>query len=96
MIQVQNADGSYTSYTNAEYIAHFGEDDFRELMDDAPVPFSELTPNQQAFQRRVDDETRTNAVLADAGIDSLDDLPHESTQGTIQPTERRNRGTDRD
>ena len=66
------------------------------MINEPSISREDMTPSQRSLQDRIDDQARTSAVLLRAGVESLDDLPYESTLGTLPPTERRNRGTDRD
>ena len=93
-MKLRHADGSYTELSDEEYIARFGREEF-DMVNEPTISREDMTPAQRSLQDRIDDQARTSAVLLRAGVDSLDDLPHESAQEGIPSTGRRGSGPDR-
>ena len=75
MIEVMQPDGTWRQYTDEEYIAEFGEDTFRAKFKAPVIDEADMTEGQRYLSRKMQSEHGVNAACAEAGYESIFDLP---------------------
>ena len=83
MPEVMRPDGTWETITREQYIERYGEDDWHDLTRPS-VALEDMPPEERRFYEKMQDQHETNAALAAAGIESLDDL---RVEGDDEPGE---------
>ena len=76
MIRIFEADGTWRDLTDEQFIAEFGEDEFREF--EVPeIAEADMTEGQKYLASKMQSEHGVNAAAGRAGIGSIFVLPSE-------------------
>ena len=71
------------SLTETQYLEEFGEDDAWRFFKAPKAALADMPADERRFYEKMQDQEATNAALAAAGIESLDDLAVEGDDETI-------------